>query len=254
MTLYSINDISSMVNATSQTVIKHLKKNNIISTMDKQNGSFCLDKQQVERLLFLCYPKVYCQYKTTNGGQEREVSMSQPPIPKSTGYISTVYSGKKAYYYIRSFPIRYTEGGKLEYFKGTSFKDKKSALKFREQLIKQRKSNKLTVTKDNPKRKQKSFYDYCVEFFKRHKVDYSTKTSYMLIVEGRIKPHFKDIPVSKLDRKMLQSFVDKYDTNINYMFVTLSLVLTELFQDDKIPKDFYSQLKKPKRKTLKKEK
>ena len=76
--------------------------------MDKIENKYALTQMQLERLLFLSYPKAYYVFTGKEGG-------SMDIIPNSIGKIQKVSSGKRSYYYIRNFPLKMSEQ-KLIYF------------------------------------------------------------------------------------------------------------------------------------------
>ena len=67
--------------------------------MDKIGNKYALTQMQLERLLFLSYPKAYYVFTC------KECS-SMDIIPTSIGKIQKVSSGKRSYYYIINFPLK----------------------------------------------------------------------------------------------------------------------------------------------------
>lgn len=95
--------------------------------MDKIGNKYASPQMQLERLLFLSYPKAYYVFTGKEGS-------SMDIIPTSIGKIQKVSSGKRSYYYIRNFPLKMSEQ-KLIYFQSKGYSTKQEAENVRNDLI-----------------------------------------------------------------------------------------------------------------------
>ena len=76
--LYSVADVCQLVVVTRQSVVQRLKEHKIVSSMDKIGNKYALTQIQLERLLFLSYPKAYYVFTGKEGS-------SMDIIPTSIG-------------------------------------------------------------------------------------------------------------------------------------------------------------------------
>lgn len=117
--LYSVADVCQLVGVTRQSVVQRLKEHKIVSSMDKIGNKYALPQTQLERLLFLSYPKAYYVFTGKEGS-------SIDIITTSIGKIQNVSSGKRSYYYIRNFTLKMSEQ-KLIYFQSKGYSTKQEA-------------------------------------------------------------------------------------------------------------------------------
>ena len=193
-----------------------------------------LTQAQLERLLFLSYPKVY--YMVTD-----KEDNAMEIIPHSIGKIQKVSSGKHLYYYIRNFPLS-MDGKKYTYFKSKGYTSKEEAESVRNDLIARRAKGEFLTPSPSS---SNSYYEYCVNYIENKKIKESTREGYRNYLD-RFKKHFSDTPVTNLDRAMLQRFLNSYDNGIQAMCKILSMTLKELFLNEVLDKNLYLLLVKPK--------
>lgn len=232
--LYSVSDVCQLVGVTRQSVVHSLKHHRIVNGMDKIGNKYMLTQAQLERLLFLSYPKVY--YMVTN-----KEDNAMEIIPNQIGKIQKVSSGKHLYYYIRNFPLS-MDGKKYTYFKSNGYTSKEEAESVRNDLIARR--TKGEFLKDFPC-SNNSYYEYCVNYIEHKKIKDSTREGYRNFY-CRFKEHFSNTPVTSLDRNILQKFLNSYDNGIPTMCKILSMTLKELFLSEVLDKNLYLLLVKPK--------
>ena len=237
--LWSITDIATTVGVSNKTILNHCKKHNIISAMDKQGKTYYLNQSQLQRLLFICYPKVYGLL--FDGLQEGSMDTNVQPVPTSVGKISRVtYKNKQGtiteYYRIVKFPLRYNPDGSLQYYKTQSFKTKEEAVLCRQQLIHRRQHGEFTPTQ------QQSFYDICTDIFRHRRYKKNTRDSIDRTLRLYFKPYFKQYTLQTINRSVLQRFLDSCTSAKSIVSSMLHTVLKELWIDDRIPKDYGSQL------------
>lgn len=237
--LWSISDIAKELHVSNKTVLNHCKKHRIISTNDKQGKTYWLSDGQRQRLLYMCYPKSYGLFY---GGNRQEVSMQQP-IPKAIGKISKITYKRtgKNYFRIIKFPLKYTDDGSIVYYKTQTFDTKEEAEVFRQELINRRNAGEFQQAQSIV-----SFYDIAKDILSRRTYKQNTRWSVDNVLENHIKPFFKDVPLSSINRQLLQEFLDSTSKSKTVVAAILHTVLKELWIDDKIPKDYASQLKSPK--------
>lgn len=239
--LWSISDIAKELHVSNKTILNHCKKHRIISTNDKQGKTYWLSDGQRQRLLYVCYPKSYGLFY---GDPLQEVSMQQP-IPKAIGKISKITYKKtgKNYFRIVKFPLKYTDDGDIVYYKTQTFDTKEEATAFRQELINRRNSGEFQQAQSIV-----SFYDIAKDILDKRTYKRNTRWSVDNVLENHFKPFFKDIPLSSINRQLLQEFLDSTNKSKTVVSSVLNTVLKELWIDDKIPKDYASQLKSPKQK------
>lgn len=236
--LWSISDVAKMVNVSNKTIINQAKKHKIISLADKQGKTYWLTNLQVERLIYLCYPKSHGLVYASIGEHMKQ----HRPIPTSIGKITYVTYKDKRYYRIVKFPLSYTDDGAYVYYKTQSFDTKEEAISYREQLIDRRNKGEFQSSYTFV-----SFYDIIVDIFSRRTYKKNTRHNLDGIIRRHFKPYFKNISLENINRDILQRFLDRLTISIGACQRVLMTALKELWLDDRLPKDYRSQLRLPKK-------
>lgn len=236
--LWSISDVAKLVNVSNKTIINQAKKHKIISLADKQGKTYWLTNLQVERLIYLCYPKSHGLVYAPIGEHMKQ----HRPIPTSIGKITYVTYKDKRYYRIVKFPLSYTDDGAYAYYKTQSFDTKEEAVAYREQLIDRRNKGEFQSLYTFV-----SFYDIIVDIFSHRAYKKNTRHNIENALNKHFKPCFESIPLEDVNRDMLQRFLDKLTHSTGTCQFILMTVLKELWLDDKLPKDYRSQLRLPKK-------
>lgn len=253
-TVLYLQEVSTFLKISPQTIRKHLKNQGYLSEKDKLGNRYALTVDTWQKFIAKNYAVAYNSFVNRYLNDKRKESIMYP-IPKGKGVISAEKqrSGNTRYY-IRNFPLYCdSEGNIIKYRYPQGFDDKDKAKAQRDILIQDRDAGVYqnqffeTVQKcsSSEPSKNQSYYDFCVNFFANKKCEEATRKLYIDITENRIKPFFGTTPISELSKGLLQRFVDNYTTNIRKTFIVLSLTLKKLYSLDLIPTNFYDSLIKP---------
>lgn len=253
-TVLYLQEVSTFLKISPQTIRKHLKNQGYLSEKDKLGNRYALTVDTWQKFIAKNYAVAYNSFVNRYLNDKRKESIMYP-IPKGKGVISAEKqrSGNTRYY-IRNFPLYCdSEGNIIKYRYPQGFDDKDEAKEQRAILIRDRDAGVYqnhffeTTQKcsSSEPSKNQSYYDFCINYFANKKCEEATRKLYIDITENRIKPFFGATPISELSKALLQRFVDNYTTNIRKTFIVLSLTLKKLCNLELIPVNYYDFLIKP---------
>lgn len=250
----SLYELGQFLDVSRQTLRNKLHIQGLLTSKSKVGNKYYLSRDDTGKFIAKNYPIFYNDFVNRYlNGKRNEAIMYQ--IPKGKGVISTeTQRSGKTYYYIRKLPLYCDDKGRIVKYRSKGFTDKASAEAERTKIIADRDNGlyKYRFIEDRhnedvkvPSEARQSYYDFCITYFNKANYEEATRKLYLDITENRIKPFFRDTPIHKLSKGLLQTFVDQYTTNIRKTFIVLSLTLKKLHSLELIPINYYKSLIKP---------
>lgn len=255
----TIRELAHFLKRNPQTIRLQLKNSGMLNKLCKAGREYILTEDMAQKFIAKCYAVHYNDFVNRFTYTNSEKGLIMFPIPKGIGAISSsLQSSGKRYYYIRNLPLYTDENGTIVTYKSKGFLSEQEAKDHRQEIIDNRNNgvyklryiNELANSKvQQPNSKpelEESYYNFCLRYFKDANYATSTRESYIRLIEQRIKPFFKDIPIKNLNKRLLQKFVNQYASDIRRTFSILRQTLRNLYSLELIPEIYYDGLIKPK--------